>query len=187
MVADEGRLHAGSVCNLCLSRSSRTPVPNPFRRRPGGRAAALPNHSGVLPIEGTKWCCFWLSLKHALAHGISQTTTVFSRYPFVCRVAADRYIIASTDSKFVDSFLEHAGLAGITDSPRILVDKATRELVFPPPTPREIHAVESTRLAPSMEPSRGMLERCGTSRSLATTWPRPPFSVTHFRRLPSRA
>lgn len=102
----------------------------------GGLESALtrfPKNSGIRPIEGTKWCSFWLSFARALSQDDEPQADGTYQYPYICRIAEDRYIIVSTDSKFVDSFFEHAGIAGFVDSPRILVDRATRDLVFPPP------------------------------------------------------
>lgn len=104
----------------------------------GGLEAALqsfstPRYQVVLnPIDGTRWCCFWLPSEHAFSVGDEPHSDGIYRYPFLCRISDDRYILASTDSKHVDIFLERAGVEKYVDAPRIYVDRAARDLVFPP-------------------------------------------------------
>lgn len=107
-------------------------------RSEGGLEAALAQVSmsrastRIQPIEGTKWSRFWVSFERALSVGDEPHPEGGYRYPFLCRISDDRYILVSTDSANVEFFLEHAGVAGHVDAPRIHVDKAARELVFPP-------------------------------------------------------
>jgi hypothetical protein len=86
-------------------------------------------------VEGTKWFCFWLAFRHALATGDEPHEDGVFRYPYLCRISDDRYIIASTDSNLVNYFFEKANLINLIDSPRINVDRAARDLVFPPIDP----------------------------------------------------
>lgn len=103
----------------------------------GGLIAALKRiergrYAGPFAIDGTRWSYFWLDFESALSAGDEPQPDGVYRYPFLSREAEDRYILASTDSSSVDHFLEQAGVAGLVDSPRIHVDRATRDLVFPP-------------------------------------------------------
>lgn len=110
-------------------------------RLEGGLEAAIQkisiaaNQPLLKPIEGTRWCCFWLPLERPYSVGDEPSEDGLFRYPFLCRVSDDRYILASTDSDLVDIFLERAGVAKYVDAPRIYIDRATRDLVFPPADP----------------------------------------------------
>lgn len=107
-------------------------------RLEGGLEAALQrvsvtkNQVLLVPIEGTRWCCFWLPLERPYAVGDEPNADGIFQYPFLCRAAEDRYILASTDSALVDILLERAGVAKYIDAPRIHIDRATRDLVLPP-------------------------------------------------------
>lgn len=83
-------------------------------------------------VEGTKWSRFWIAFDRALSAGDEPHPDGGFRYPFLCRMSDDRYILVSTDSSHVERLLELSGVAGYVDAPRIHVDKATRELVSPP-------------------------------------------------------
>lgn len=106
-------------------------------RLEGGLEAALQrlsltHHVAVSAIEGTRWSSFWFPFTRPLSVSDEPQEDGLFRYPFLCRVAGDRYILASTDSDHVEALLERTGIAGHVDAPRIHVDRATRELVFPP-------------------------------------------------------
>lgn len=90
---------------------------------------------GVKTLDGSKWRYFWLSFERALTAGDLPHTDGDYRYPYLFRESDDRYILVSTDSSNVELLLEHAGVAGFVDSPRIHVDRAVRDLVFPPKAP----------------------------------------------------
>lgn len=83
-------------------------------------------------VPGSKWSHFWFDAKTAITTGHAPDNDGVFRYPFLCRIADDRFIIASTEAKVVDFFFEVTGTAGLVESPRVLVDRAARELVFPP-------------------------------------------------------
>lgn len=89
--------------------------------------------TSVHKIEGSKWGGFWIRVAAAISAGDKPHDDGVFRYPFLFREADDRYIIASTEAKLVDFLFERAGIKAFIESPRVNVDKATRELVFPPP------------------------------------------------------
>jgi hypothetical protein len=98
-----------------------------------GALQKLPNaRHAVEAIDGTRWKSFWLPFARALSVGDQPQEDGLFRYPFLCRASDDRYILASTDSDHVEALLELTGIAGHVDAPRVHVDRATRELVFPP-------------------------------------------------------
>lgn len=104
----------------------------------GGLIAALDRlangrYTGPFDIDGTRWSYFWLSFDRALSAGDQPQADGVYHYPCLSREAEDRYILASTDSSVVDHLFEQTGTAGLVDSPRIHVDRAARDLVFPPP------------------------------------------------------
>lgn len=106
-------------------------------RLEGGLESALqrlspPQDVPVSSIDGTRWMGFWMPFERALSLGDEPQEDGLFRYPFLCRASDDRYILASTDSDHVDALLERIGIAGHVDAPRIQVDRAARELVFPP-------------------------------------------------------
>ena len=87
----------------------------------------------LVPVEGTKWQHFWLRSDVALTGGSADApdTDGSFAYPFLLRAAEDRYILVSREMALVDQLLEQGGVGGHVDSPRIQVDKAARELIFP--------------------------------------------------------
>lgn len=96
------------------------------------RLPAARKRTPMQPIEGTRWSSFWVGFDRALSASDTPHPDGDYRYPFLCRTADDRYILASTDSGLVELLLEHLGIAGFVDAPRIHVDRAARDLVFPP-------------------------------------------------------
>jgi len=109
-------------------------------RREGGLEAVLREMeridgmvSSVQLIDGSRWGGFWLHAESPLSTSDKAHEDGVFRYPFLFRESDDRYIVASMKSELVDYFFEQAGLRQHIESPRVNVDKATRELVFPPP------------------------------------------------------
>lgn len=100
------------------------------------RLGQLTGHDPVLtPVEGTRWQSFWLRSDVAFTGGSSEAPDSDGSYayPFLLRAAGDRYIIASREAALVEQLLERGGVGGHVDSPRVQVDKAARELIFPVP------------------------------------------------------
>lgn len=89
--------------------------------------------TSVHKVDGSKWGGFWIRVAVPINAGDKPQDDGVFRYPFLFRESDDRYIIASTESKLVDFFFDRAGIKPFVESPRVNVDKATRELVFPPP------------------------------------------------------
>lgn len=85
----------------------------------------------MAPIEDTRWHGFWLRSKTSLVGGDSPDADGLYSYPFLVRAANERYILVSRESALVDLILERAGVGGHVDSPRVQVDRAARDLVFP--------------------------------------------------------
>ncbi|CAN7610633.1 hypothetical protein LJR066_004452 [Acidovorax sp. LjRoot66] len=114
---------AGRLCRIRLEGG----IDEVLQRIAGNREPARLND-----ISGTKWKSFWISFPRALSSGDEPDEYGNFIYPFLCRVSDDRYIIASTDSNFVNFLIEFAEIENLVDSPRVLVDRAARDLVLPP-------------------------------------------------------
>lgn len=98
------------------------------------RLHQMTGHEAVLtPLDGTKWQAFWLRSSIALTVGSAEASDIDGSfaYPFLVRAAGDRYIVVSREAALVEQLLERGGVGGHVDSPRVQVDKAARELVFP--------------------------------------------------------
>jgi hypothetical protein len=83
-------------------------------------------------VTGCKWQTFSIETKSPLTSTSVETNAEGSFfYPFLARVSGDRIILVAREAALIDQIFEISSVSGHVDSPRILIDKAVRDLVFP--------------------------------------------------------
>jgi hypothetical protein len=95
-------------------------------------SAAYKQDVTIAPISGCKWQTFSLATKVPLtATGVETNADGSYHYPFLVRISGGRIMLVAREAALIEQVLERSLVIGHVDSPRILIDKAVRDLVFP--------------------------------------------------------